>query len=89
MRVTLLTQDQCDFCSDAKALLERLALEYPLTVQTLDLGSPEGRRLGEAGGILFAPGVFIDGEPYAYGRQSERKLRRELSGRMHRQAASA
>jgi glutaredoxin len=89
MRVTLLTQEQCDFCRDAEALLDRLAHEYPLTVELLDLGSPEGRRLAEAGGILFPPGVFIDGEPFSYGRPSERRLRRELERRLDRQAAGA
>ena len=34
------------------------------------------------GGLLFPPGVLIDGEPFSYGRLSERKLRRELDRRL-------
>ncbi len=30
---------------------------------------------------LSAPGVLIDGEPFSYGRLSERKLRRALEKR--------
>ncbi len=39
---------------------------------------PGARR---AWGILFLPGVFLDGVPFAYGRLSERRLRRELQRR--------
>ena len=75
--VTLLTREQCAFCEQAKELLARLAAEYPLAVTTLDLDSPEGLKLAAAGGVLFPPGLF-NGEPFSYGRPSERKLRREL-----------
>ena len=82
MDVTLLTQDQCKYCDQAKAVLERLAEEYPLAIFTLDLASDEGRALAESGGVVFPPGVFLDGEPFGYGRLSERKLRRELDRRL-------
>lgn len=82
MQVTLLTQDACGFCDEAKAVLERLAGDYPLEVTELDLSSPEGERMAAAGGIMFPPGIFLDGEAFAYGRPSERKLRRELDRRL-------
>jgi thiol-disulfide isomerase/thioredoxin len=81
VEVLLLTQDHCALCDHAKQVLERLASEYPLTVTVQDLASPEGRALAERGGILFPPGVLLDGQPFSYGRLSERKLRRELDGR--------
>jgi hypothetical protein len=37
-----------------------------------------GRDLGARAGVLFAPGVLLDGRPFGYGRLSERKLRRAL-----------
>ena len=80
-KVTLLTQEACSFCGDAKELLDRLAREYPLEVVELDLGSEEGMALAAAGGIMFPPGIFVDGEAFGYGRPSERKLRRELERR--------
>jgi glutaredoxin len=76
--ILLLTQEHCGFCEQAKDILERLSREYWLSVSTLDMGSAEGQRLATQGGLLFSPGILIDGEPFCYGRLSERKLRREL-----------
>ncbi len=80
--ILLLTQEQCGFCEQAKEILGRLSTEYWLSVSMLDMGSPEGQRLAVEGGLLFPPGVLIDGEPFSYGRLSERKLRRELDRRL-------
>jgi glutaredoxin len=82
MEVLLLTQENCGFCAQAKEILDRLSGEYQLSVTTLDLNSPEGQALAMRGGVLFPPGIFIDGEPFSYGRPSERKLRREIEGRL-------
>ena len=82
MKVLLLTQEQCGFCEQAKELLDRLAVEYALSVSTLDLGSSEGQALAMRGGVLFPPGIFLDDEPFSYGRPSERKLRREIERRL-------
>lgn len=82
MDVILLSQEECKFCDQAKTVLERLAGEYPLSISTLDLSSDEGRALANSGGVLFPPGVFLDGEPFSYGRLSERKLRRELDRKL-------
>jgi glutaredoxin len=82
VEVTLLTQDACGFCDDAKQVLDRLAGEFPLAVTEVDLRTAEGERLAVEGGIMFPPGIFVDGEPFGYGRPSERKLRRELERRV-------
>jgi glutaredoxin len=82
LRILLLTQDNCGFCDAAKDILDRLSATYPLSVSSLPLDSPEGQKLGEKGGILFPPGIFIEGEAFCYGRPSERKLRREIERRL-------
>jgi glutaredoxin len=82
MEVLLLTQENCGFCAQAREILDRLSGEYQLSVTTLDLNSPEGQVLAMRGGVLFPPGIFIDGEPFSYGRSSERKLRREIERRL-------
>lgn len=79
--VVILTQENCAFCDAAKALFERLAAEYRLDVSLISLGSPEGEELAKQGQVLFPPGIFLDGEPFSYGRPSERKIRRELDRR--------
>ena len=84
VQVTVLMQANCDFCDQAKELFNRLSTEYPLEVRELDLETDEGRRLAEAGAMMFAPGIVLDGEPFSYGRPSERKVRRELNRRVGR-----
>lgn len=79
--VTLLTQENCAFCDKAKEILDRLSGEYPISVRELDLNSSEGQRLAWTGGVMFPPGIFLDGESFSYGRPSERKLKRELNRR--------
>ena len=81
IQVVLLTQDQCGLCEQAKEVLVRVAFDHPLAVRTVDLASDEGSALAEEGGVLFPPGVLLDGRPFSYGRLSERKLRRELERR--------
>lgn len=81
IKVVILTQENCAFCDMAKALFERLAAEYRLDLSLISLGSPEGEELAKRGQVLFPPGIFIDDEPFSYGRPSERKIRRELARR--------
>lgn len=81
IEVLLLSEEDCDFCVQARGVLERLADEYPLAIEDEPLGSERGQTLALEGGVLFAPGVFIDGTAFSYGRLSERKLHRELERR--------
>jgi glutaredoxin-like protein DUF836 len=79
--IILLTQPACGMCEVAKNILARLGDEYPLSVTEIGLGTEPGRRLAEQAGVMFAPGVLVDGRPFSYGRLSERKLRRLLDRR--------
>lgn len=77
-RVTLLTQADCALCDHAKQVLARLGQDVALTVDEVDLSSDTGRRLAADSGVLFAPGVLLNGQLFGYGRLSERKLRKTL-----------
>ena len=79
--VTLLTQTSCTFCEQAKETLARLSQEQDFETQEVSLETEEGRALGERHGVLFAPGILVDGTFFSFGRLSERKLRRELQRR--------
>lgn len=81
LHVTLLTRAQCVFCDDARVILGRLTGDFPLVIETVDLGSPAGVQLALRGGVFFPPGIFLDGELFSYGRLSERKLRQEFERR--------
>lgn len=77
--VWLLTQRDCAFCEQAKNVLGRLSHEHPLAVTEITLESVDGRALALQHGVMFAPGVFINGSLASYGRPSERRLRRILT----------
>lgn len=79
--VTLLTQNDCRLCEQAKDVLARVGQDHPLRVEEVALSSDRGRALATEGGVMFAPGVFVDGRPFGFGRLSERKLRRSLAAR--------
>jgi len=78
IEVLVLRQDDCKFCDEAKAILSRLGREFPLLIDTAELSSDRGQKLALGGGLLFPPGILINGRPFSYGRPSERKLRREF-----------
>lgn len=77
--VTLLTQSDCYLCEQAKAVLARLSNEFQIEVEEISLSSAPGQRLAAESGVLFAPGLLLDGKPFSFGRLSEKKLRRALT----------
>ena len=76
--ITLLTQEDCAYCEHAKKVLARVGAEHPITVTEIDITGEEGRVLAARAGVVFAPGLLVDGRPFGYGRISERRLRRSL-----------
>jgi len=81
IEITVLTQPDCAFCERAAQVLARVSHDHPLAVRHVPLDSDEGRALAQRHGVLFAPGVFLDGQLVSYGRLSERRLRRQLARR--------
>ena len=79
MIVTLLTKANCEYCVRAKEILTRLGTEIAFELHTVDLESTSGQELAAQHGILFAPGVLIDGCLSTFGRPSERRLHRDLT----------
>lgn len=77
-RVTLLTQDACSLCDHAKEVLDRVRADHPLELEEISLTTERGKELAMRAGVLFAPGVLLDGSPFAFGRLSERRLRKHL-----------
>jgi hypothetical protein len=59
----------------------RVGVRYPLQVNKISLNSQEGEAIATPAGVLFAPGVLVDGRPFSFGRLSERKLLRALEKR--------
>lgn len=79
-RVTFLTKSDCDLCDQAKRSLARVCDEFEdVTVEIVDMAGAAGQQLAHRAGMVFPPGVLLDGRPFSYGRVSERKLRRALA----------
>lgn len=76
----MLTKEECEFCEQAKHVLARLQPEFGLDVREVALDSAEGRTLAAGSGALFPPVLVLDGRPLFYGRLSEKRLRKVLSG---------
>lgn len=82
VKVVVLTQKNCVFCDLAQSILKALSAEYPIEMSTLSFDTLEGQELALSSGILFAPGILMDGEAVCYGRPSEKKLRKEFEHRL-------
>lgn len=78
-RITLLTQSECHLCDHAKRVLARVRVDHPIEIEEINLSTDEGQRLATGAGVMFAPGIFVDGRPFGFGRLSERKLRKALT----------
>lgn len=78
--ITLLTAPSCRLCDDAKVILERVALDFDLTIESVSIDTTRGQALMIEHQVVFPPGVLIDGKPFSYGRLSERRLRKTLEG---------
>ncbi len=76
--ILLLTADDCHFCRQGKDTLDKLRREFLLEVEEIALASARGQELAERFGVLFPPGLFLDGSFVGFGRVSERKLRKLL-----------
>ena len=82
IEAVLLTSPDCLLCHEAEAMLNELAIEYPLTVTVLDAASPQGSALAERYALPFTPSLVLAGAPFGYGRLSRRALRREIETRL-------
>lgn len=78
VQITVLTQTSCTYCDKAKEILDRLALDFSFNLSEISLETDEGKRLAIKNGVMFAPGILIDGDLFSFGRLSEKKLKSKL-----------
>lgn len=79
IHLKLVTSAGCHFCREADQLLDNLGQRFPLSIERIDLTSPEGVELARRFRVPFPPVLLIDGQYHAHGRISERKLTRALT----------
>ena len=76
MGLVFITSQDCRLCSRGREVLESL----DLSARTIDVTSPEAIELGARGvPLAFLPVLWDGRRVVAYGRFSERRLRRELA----------
>ena len=76
--IIILTQTSCAACERAKEILSRVVLDFPINIREVKLDTELGRDLAIKHGVIFAPGILVDGKLLSYGRLSENKLRHRL-----------
>ena len=78
--VTLVTASDCHLCEHAKDVLARIGHDVPLSLRTVDVESTEAQSLAERGiPLAFLPALGEDGRLIAYGRLSEKRLRKDFA----------
>lgn len=77
-RITLYTKEGCHLCEKARVILDRVAEDYPLTVESFDITRDEG--LYERYWDVI-PVVEVEGGPTFVSKVSEFRLRRALEGK--------
>lgn len=75
----LLTASDCHLCGHGREVLGTLAAEGALTWREIDADSDLGRRLAQTAPPLRPVLFDADERLIAYGRLSERRLRRQLA----------
>lgn len=74
--LVLITAPDCHLCSHARSVMSALSLE----ATEVDIASPEAQALAGRGvPLAFLPVLWDGARIVAYGRLSEKRLRRELS----------
>lgn len=79
--IVYVTAERCHFCEQGRAVLDELALRYPLRVREVALTSAEGRSLAGRWRVPYPPILLVDGDLAGYGRLSARGLDRVLAAR--------
>jgi glutaredoxin len=80
-RITFYTRKDCPLCDEAAHLLQRLALEFGLEVEEVDIETDAAllERYKES-----IPAIALDGEPLLSAPLDEPRVRMVLTRRLHK-----
>ena len=79
LKVTLIRPDGCAHCEAVKATLATLKADYPdLTLEEVDMLTPEGQEMVQKHGILSSPGILINDEFFTFGGATEEQFREKF-----------
>ncbi|MBI1956980.1 MAG: thioredoxin family protein [Candidatus Niyogibacteria bacterium] len=79
IKVTLIRPPGCAHCAAVKMTLEKMKNDYPeLTIEEIDMTTPEGQALVQKYNILSSPGILINDEFFAFGGATEEQFRKKF-----------
>lgn len=80
IKVTLIRPLGCAHCAAVKATLEKMKNDYPgLTVEEIDMTTPEGQALVQKYNILSSPGILVNDEFFAFGGATEDQFKKKFN----------
>lgn len=71
MHVQLLVAAWCSSCARAREIWDRICARHGLTLEIIDLETPEGEEVSMRHHLKIMPAVLIDDLPRAIGVQNE------------------
>jgi hypothetical protein len=77
-RFVYVTAPDCHLCENGREIVGRLAAEKGFAVEEISWDSERGAQLVARDGAPFPPALYLGETLLAYGRVSERRLRRLL-----------
>ncbi len=78
-KVTLIHPDGCAHCEAVKTTLEEMKSEYPdITIEEIDMVTPEGQELVKKYGILSSPGILVNDDFFAFGGATKEQFKEKF-----------
>lgn len=79
LKVTLIRPQGCQHCVAVKETLEKMKAEYPeLTIEEIDMTTPEGQELVKKHNILSSPGILVNDEFFVFGGATEKQFKEKF-----------
>lgn len=85
MHVQLLVAAWCSSCARAREIWDRICARHGLTLEIIDLETPEGEAVSIRHHLKIMPAVLIDDLPRAIGVQNEAEAEALLARAMKEQ----
>ena len=79
-QLTYVSAPDCHLCERGRTIVHDLAEEASLDVVEVGWSDASARGLTERDGVPFPPALYLDDRLLGYGRLSERRLRKQLTG---------
>lgn len=74
-KIQFLTMMGCHNCAAVKKIFNEVMSDFPkITMEEIDIASPEGQELVQKYGVMGSPGIIINKELFSTGGVDRKKL---------------